>query len=76
MAEGWRGRLVRPIVEPGSVVQKGDVVAVISDPASPGLIVDIVAPEDGLMICTATNPLSPLECLWRISLPSQNTLNC
>ena len=28
-------------VEPGSVVQKGDVVAVISDPASPGLIVDI-----------------------------------
>ncbi len=50
------GGLLDLFVEPGSVVQKGDVVAVISDPASPGLIVDIVAPEDGLMICTATNP--------------------
>ena len=43
-------------VVPGSVVMKGDVVATISDPGSPGLSVDIVAPENGLMICTATNP--------------------
>ena len=43
-------------VSPGSVVEKGDVVATISDPGSPGLSVDIVAPVDGLMICTATNP--------------------
>jgi hypothetical protein len=43
-------------VVPGSVVARGDVVATISDPGTPGLSVDIVAPEDGLMICTATNP--------------------
>ena len=41
---------------PGSIVTKGDVIATISDPGAPGLSVDIVAPEDGLMICTATNP--------------------
>lgn len=43
-------------VKPGSIVERGDVLATISDPNSPGLLVDIVAPEDGLMICTATNP--------------------
>ena len=50
------GGLLDMFVGPGSVVMKGDVVATISDPGSPGLSVDIVAPEDGLMICTATNP--------------------
>jgi len=50
------GGLLDMFVSPGSVVEKGDVVATISDPGSPGLSVDIVAPEDGLMICTATNP--------------------
>lgn len=50
------GGLLDIFVSPGSVVMKGDVVATISDPSSPGLSVDIVAPEDGLMICTATNP--------------------
>lgn len=50
------GGLLDMFVVPGSVVMKGDVVATISDPGSPGLSVDIVAPENGLMICTATNP--------------------
>ena len=50
------GGLLDMFVSPGSVVEKGEVVATISDPGSPGLSVDIVAPEDGLMICTATNP--------------------
>ena len=50
------GGLLDMFVSPGSVVEKGDVVAIISDPGSPGLSVDIVAPVDGLMICTATNP--------------------
>ena len=50
------GGLLDMFVGPGSIVTKGDVIATISDPGSPGLSVDIVAPEDGLMICTATNP--------------------
>jgi hypothetical protein len=50
------GGLLDMFVEPGSVVAAGDVVAIISDPGTPGLSVDIVAPEDGLLICTATNP--------------------
>ncbi|MBB70595.1 MAG: hypothetical protein CMB28_05775 [Euryarchaeota archaeon] len=50
------GGLLDMFVGPGSIVTKGDVIATISDPGAPGLSVDIVAPEDGLMICTATNP--------------------
>ena len=50
------GGLLDMFVLPGSIVTKGDVIATISDPGSPGLSVDIVAPENGLMICTATNP--------------------
>ena len=50
------GGLLDMFVEPGSVVAAGDIVATISDPGTPGLSVDIVAPEDGLLICTATNP--------------------
>jgi len=43
-------------VREGAVMKEGDVVATIADPAAPGLSVDIVAPEDGLMISIATNP--------------------
>tara|TARA_B100000035_G_scaffold314085_2_gene329398 strand:- start:61 stop:1353 length:1293 start_codon:yes stop_codon:yes gene_type:complete len=50
------GGLLDMFIKPGSVVEKGDVIATISDPGSPGLNVDIVAPEDGLIICAATNP--------------------
>ncbi len=50
------GGLLDMFVSPGSIMEEGDVVATISDPGTPGLSVDIVAPEDGLMICTATNP--------------------
>ena len=50
------GGLLDMFVGPGSIVNKGDILATISDPGAPGLSVDIVAPEDGLMICTATNP--------------------
>ena len=55
------GGLLDMFVGPGSIVTKGDVIATISDPGSPGLSVDIVAPEDGLMICTATTHSLPLE---------------
>jgi|TARA_B100001094_G_scaffold2266_1_gene2052 predicted deacylase len=50
------GGLLDLFVECGSIMKEGDVVARISDPATPGLSVDILAPEDGLMICIATNP--------------------
>jgi len=50
------GGLLDMFIKPGSVVEKGDVIATISDPGTPGLNVDIVAPEDGLIICAATNP--------------------
>jgi hypothetical protein len=50
------GGLLDMFVGPSSIVERGDVVARISDPGTPGLAVDIVAPSDGLMICTATNP--------------------
>ena len=43
-------------VGPSSVVDSGEVVATVSDPSRPGLTVDVIAPGDGLMICTATNP--------------------
>ena len=38
-------------------MREGEVVATISDPATPGMTVDIVAPEDGL-IGAATNPFT------------------
>ena len=50
------GGLLDLFVDSGSIMKEGDVVARISDPATPGLSVDILAPEDGLMICIATNP--------------------
>ena len=46
-------------VQAGSVMREGEVVATISDPATPGMTVDIVAaPEDGLIIGAATNPFA------------------
>ena len=45
-------------VSVGSVMREGEVVATISDPATPGMTVDIVAPEDGLIIGAATNPFT------------------
>jgi len=45
-------------VSAGSVMREGEVVATISDPATPGMTVDIVAPEDGLIIGAATNPFT------------------
>jgi len=50
------GGLLDVFVREGAVMKEGDVVATIADPAAPGLSVDIVAPEDGLMISIATNP--------------------
>ena len=50
------GGLLDMFIKPGSVVEKGDVIATIADPGTPGLSVDIVAPEDGIIICAATNP--------------------
>ena len=45
-------------VTSGSVMREGEVIATISDPATPGLTVDIVAPEDGLLVGAATNPFT------------------
>ena len=50
------GGLLDMYVGPSSVVDSGEVVATVSDPSRPGLTVDVIAPGDGLMICTATNP--------------------
>jgi hypothetical protein len=45
-------------VSAGSVMREGEVLATISDPGTPGMTVDIVAPEDGLIIGAATNPFT------------------
>ncbi len=50
------GGLLDVFVLEGTMMREGEVVATISDPGSPGMSVDIVAPEDGLMISIATNP--------------------
>jgi len=52
------GGLLDMFVSAGSVMREGEVVATISDPATPGMTVDIVAPEDGLVIGAATNPFT------------------
>ena len=52
------GGLLDMFVQAGSVMREGEVVATISDPATPGMTVDIVAPEDGLIIGAATNPFT------------------
>jgi len=50
------GGLLDMYVGASSFVESGEVVATVSDPATPGLTIDVIAPGDGLMICTATNP--------------------
>ena len=45
-------------VSAGSVMREGEVIATISDPGTPGITVDVVAPEDGLLIGAATNPFT------------------
>lgn len=50
------GGLLDMFVSAGSVVEAGDIIARISDPGTPGLSVDIISPEDGIMLCAATNP--------------------
>jgi len=52
------GGLLDMFVTAGSVMREGEVIATISDPSTPGLTVDIVAPEDGLLIGAATNPFT------------------
>lgn len=52
------GGLLDMFVRAGSIMREGEVVATISDPATPGMTVDIVAPEDGLIIGAATNPFT------------------
>lgn len=52
------GGLLDMFVQAGSIMREGEVVATISDPATPGMTVDIVAPEDGLIIGAATNPFT------------------
>lgn len=52
------GGLLDMFVSSGSVMREGEVIATISDPANPGITVDIVAPEDGLIIGAATNPFT------------------
>ena len=52
------GGLLDMFVSAGTLMKSGEVVASISDPATPGLTVDIVAPEDGLVIGAATNPFT------------------
>jgi hypothetical protein len=52
------GGLLDMFVSSGSVMREGEVIATVSDPANPGLTVDIVAPEDGLLIGAATNPFT------------------
>jgi len=50
------GGLIDMLVEPGSFVEEGDIIGRIVDPQNPGIAVDIVSPERGLLICTANNP--------------------
>ncbi len=52
------GGLLDMFVSSGSVMREGEVIATISAPATPGITVDIVAPEDGLIIGAATNPFT------------------
>ena len=52
------GGLLDMFVSAGSVIREGEVIATISDPGTPGITVDIVAPEDRLLIGAATNPFT------------------
>ena len=50
------GGLVDMFVQAGSYIEKGDIIGRIVDPQKPGMSADILSPESGLIICSATNP--------------------
>jgi predicted deacylase len=50
------GGLLDMLVGPGSFVEKGDVVATITDPQMPGKSIELGSPITGLFICAATHP--------------------
>ena len=50
------GGLVDMFVQSGSFVEKDDIIGRIVDPHKPGISADILSPERGLLICSATNP--------------------
>ena len=50
------GGLLDMHVKSGSIMREGDIIATLADPAHPGQVVEILAPEDGLMISSAINP--------------------
>ena len=50
------GGLLDMHVKCGSIMREGDIIATLADPAHPGQVVEILAPEDGLMISSAINP--------------------
>lgn len=43
-------------VKCGSIMRENDIIATLADPAHPGKVAEILAPEDGLIISSATNP--------------------
>ncbi|MBT4059359.1 MAG: succinylglutamate desuccinylase/aspartoacylase family protein [Euryarchaeota archaeon] len=50
------GGLVDMFVQSGSFIEKDDIIGRIVDPHKPGRSADILSPERGLLICSATNP--------------------
>jgi predicted deacylase len=51
-----QGGLLDVLAPAGSYVKKGEIVATVTDPREPGISHDIVSPNQGLLICTATYP--------------------
>ena len=50
------GGLLDMHVKCGSIMRENDIIATLADPAHPGKVAEILAPEDGLIISSATNP--------------------
>ncbi|MAE39049.1 MAG: hypothetical protein CL969_05455 [Euryarchaeota archaeon] len=50
------GGLVDMFVQAGSYIEKDEIIGRIVDPQKPGMSADILSPESGLIICSATNP--------------------
>ena len=51
-----QGGLLDVLAPAGSFVEKGEIVATVTDPEIPGEDHDILSPERGLLISTATHP--------------------
>jgi len=51
-----QGGLIDILAPAGSFVDEGEVVATITDPERPGVSHDVLSPNRGLLICTATHP--------------------